>query len=160
MNTKTLPIHSMLHLLLCNGRLALESMITEGNKQKRQSQMTLPFPSSNEGRAGSWTYTCSFLNRAVSQIRKVHVCPHFSIKSTLQPEEPKKDDPHKINYESPLTAIPISSFFDKNFKPLGACFGYRRVSLFLAGHFIPAPFLDEFNPLRSRPGFYCPKLHT
>jgi hypothetical protein len=77
----------------------------------------------------------------------VHICPPFSIKSTLQPEELKKDDPHKVNYESPLTAIPISSFFDKNFKPLGACFGYRRASLFLPRHFIPAPFFNEFSSL-------------
>jgi hypothetical protein len=27
----------------------------------------------------------------------VHICPPFSIKSTLQPEEPKKDDPYKVN---------------------------------------------------------------
>jgi hypothetical protein len=31
-----------LHLLFCNGRFILELMITEGNKQKRQSRMTLP----------------------------------------------------------------------------------------------------------------------
>src|SRR4030042_4976828 len=31
-----------LHLLLCNGGMILESMITKGNKQKRQSRTTLP----------------------------------------------------------------------------------------------------------------------
>jgi len=33
----------LLHLLHCNGRLTLKLMITEGNKQERQNQMTLPF---------------------------------------------------------------------------------------------------------------------
>ena len=65
----------------------------------------------------------------------------------------KRGDPHKINYGSPLTIIPIISFADKNFKPLGACLGYKRASLFLPGHFIPAPFFNEF---RSLPGIYFP----
>jgi hypothetical protein len=36
----------------------------------------------------------------------------------------KKGDPHKISYESPLTAISFISFFEKKFKPIGACSGY------------------------------------
>jgi hypothetical protein len=32
-----------LHLLICNAEMICEPMITEGNKRKRQSQMTLPF---------------------------------------------------------------------------------------------------------------------
>ncbi|CAB1065807.1 hypothetical protein D1BOALGB6SA_10606 [Olavius sp. associated proteobacterium Delta 1] len=47
-----------------------------------------------------------------------------------------------INNESPLTAI---SFFEKKFKPIGACAGYKIASSFLAGHFIPAPLFNEFS---------------
>jgi len=47
-----------------------------------------------------------------------------------------------INNESPLPAI---SFFEKKFKPIGACAGYKIASSFLAGHFIPAPFFNEFS---------------
>jgi hypothetical protein len=35
-----------LHLLIFNGEMIWELMITKGNKQKRQSQKTLPLPSS------------------------------------------------------------------------------------------------------------------
>jgi hypothetical protein len=59
----------------------------------------------------------------------------------------KKGDPHKITYGSPLTVISISSFAEKNFKPLGAGLGYLGAGLFLAGHFIPAPFFNEFRSL-------------
>ncbi len=47
-----------------------------------------------------------------------------------------------LKNESPLTAI---SFFEKKFKPIGACAGYKIAGSFLAGHFIPAPFLNEFS---------------
>jgi hypothetical protein len=33
----------LIHLLICNAEMICEPMITEGNKRKRQSQMTLPF---------------------------------------------------------------------------------------------------------------------
>ena len=59
----------------------------------------------------------------------------------------KKGDPHKINYESPLTAISFISFFEKKFKPIGACSGDKIASLFLPGHFIPAAFFNEFTSL-------------
>ena len=59
----------------------------------------------------------------------------------------KKGDPHKINNESPLTAILFISFFEKKFKPIGACSGYKIAGLFLPGHFIPAPFFNEFTSL-------------
>jgi hypothetical protein len=58
---------------------------------------------------------------------------------------PKKGDPHNINHGSPLTAISFISFFEKKFKPIGACSGNCIVSLFLPGHFIPAPFFNEFS---------------
>jgi hypothetical protein len=58
-----------------------------------------------------------------------------------------KGDPHIINYESPLTAISFISFFDKKLKPVGACSGDKIASLFLPGHFIPAPFFNEFSSL-------------
>jgi hypothetical protein len=35
-NTETLPTHSMLHLQIRNREMIWESMITEGNKQKKQ----------------------------------------------------------------------------------------------------------------------------
>ena len=57
-----------------------------------------------------------------------------------------KGDPPKTTYESPLMT---NSFFDKKFKPIGACSGYSIASLFLPGHSIPAPF---FNYVSSRPG--------
>ena len=44
------------------------------------------------------------------------------------------------------------SFLHKKFKPIGACSGYSIVSLFLAGHLIPAPL---FNGLSSLPAVYC-----
>jgi hypothetical protein len=47
-------------------------------------------------------------------------------------------------YELPLTA---NSFFDKKFKPIGACSAHSIVSLFLPGHFIPAPFFNVFSSL-------------
>ncbi len=39
------------------------------------------------------------------------------------------------------------SFFEKKFKPIGACSGYKIASSFLAGHFIPAPFFNKFSSL-------------
>jgi hypothetical protein len=60
----------------------------------------------------------------------------------------KKGDPHKINYESPLTALSFISFFEKKFKPIRACSGYSIVfSLFLTGHYIPAAFFNKFSSL-------------
>ena len=59
----------------------------------------------------------------------------------------KKGDPHKINYESPFTAISFISFFEKKFKSIGACSGYKIAGLFLPGHFIPTPFFNEFSSL-------------
>jgi hypothetical protein len=56
-----------------------------------------------------------------------------------------KGNPHKINYGSPLTIIPIISFADKNFKPLGAGLGYKRASLLLPGH----PFSVLMEPVRE-----------
>jgi hypothetical protein len=38
-------------------------------------------------------------------------------------------------------------FFQKHFKPLGACAGYSRARLFFPGHFIPAPFFNEGTSL-------------
>jgi hypothetical protein len=69
------------------------------------------------------------------------LCPGPSTGRTL------KGDAREIIHASSSTAISISSFFDKNFKPLGARSGYSRTSLFLPGHFIPAPFFDEFSSL-------------
>jgi hypothetical protein len=77
------------------------------------------------------------------------LCPGPSTGRTLQ------GDASEINRASSSTAISISSFFDKNFKPLGARLGYIRTSLFLPGHFIPAPFFNEFNSL---PGIHCPQV--
>src|SRR5271157_1484422 len=37
------------------------------------------------------------------------------------------------------------SFFDKKFKPIGACSAYPNVSLFLPGHFTPATTFNEFT---------------
>ena len=65
----------------------------------------------------------------------------------------KKGDPPGKNYGPPLSVISTLSFAGKNFKPLGACLGYIGASLLLAGHFIPAPFFNEFRPL---PGFHFP----
>ena len=45
-----------------------------------------------------------------------------------------------INDESPITVTSFISFFEKKFKPIGACSGYKIAGLFLPGHFIPAPF--------------------
>lgn len=58
----------------------------------------------------------------------------------------EKGDPHKTTLESPLLT---NSFFDKKFKSIGTSSGYSIVSLFLPGHFIPAPLFNEFS---SRPG--------
>ena len=43
--------------------------------------------------------------------------------------------------------IAFISFFEKKFKPIGACSGYKIAGLFLSGHFIPAPFFNEFSSL-------------
>jgi hypothetical protein len=59
----------------------------------------------------------------------------------------EKGLPHKINYELPLTTISLISFFEKKFKPIGPCSGYVIASLFLPGHYIPAPFFNEFSSL-------------
>ena len=69
------------------------------------------------------------------------------VRKVKELDKKQKGDPHKINYESPLTTISFISFFDKKFKPIGAWSGYRIASLFLPGHFIPAPFLNEFKSL-------------
>jgi hypothetical protein len=45
----------------------------KGAIKKTEPLLTLPFSPTNKGRTGSWTYPCSFLNRVVSQIQKVHV---------------------------------------------------------------------------------------
>jgi hypothetical protein len=63
-------------------------------------------------------------------------------------KEAKKGDPHKINYESTLTAISFISFFEKKSKRIRACSGYSIVfSLFLSGLYIPAAFFNKFSSL-------------
>jgi hypothetical protein len=42
-NKGPIPCNLLIHLLICNAEMICEPMITEGNKRKRQSQMTLPF---------------------------------------------------------------------------------------------------------------------
>src|SRR5437667_3665322 len=49
-------------------------------------------------------------------------------------------------------ALPIS-FFQKKFKPIGACSGYGIASLCLPGHLIPATFFNDFSSL---PATYVP----
>ncbi len=50
--------------------------------------------------------------------------------------------------------VPIS-FLHKKFKPIGACSGYSRASLFLPGHLIPATFFNDFSSL---PATYFPEF--
>src|SRR3989442_10011128 len=50
--------------------------------------------------------------------------------------------------------VPIS-FLDKKFKPIGACSGHSRASLFLPGHLIPATFFNDFSSL---PATYFPEF--
>ncbi len=51
-------------------------------------------------------------------------------------------------------ALPIS-FFQKKFKPIGACSGYGIASLCLPGHLIPATFFNDFSSL---PATYFPEF--
>src|SRR4029453_10086767 len=44
------------------------------------------------------------------------------------------------------------SFLEKQFKPIGACSGYRIASLLLPGHLIPATLFNDFSSL---PATYC-----
>ena len=50
-------------------------------------------------------HTCSFLNREVSQIQKVHVYLNFSIKSMLQPFEPSSLPLFKKRLTNPATKV-------------------------------------------------------
>src|SRR5437899_11393887 len=50
--------------------------------------------------------------------------------------------------------VPIS-LLEKKCKPIGACSGYSRASLFLPGHLIPATFFNDFSPL---PATYFPEF--
>src|SRR5207247_2113242 len=50
--------------------------------------------------------------------------------------------------------VPIS-FLDKKCKPIGACSGYSRASLFLPGHLIPTTFFNDFSSL---PAAYFPEF--
>jgi len=54
---------------------------------------------------------------------------------------------YQIDYESPLITISFISFFDKKFKPISACSGYKIACLFLPGHYIPVPFFNEIESL-------------
>jgi hypothetical protein len=53
----------------------------------------------------------------------------------------------KVRRFEHIIAISFISFFEKKFKPIGACSGYKIASLFLPGHFIPAPFFNEISSL-------------